>query len=74
MATRGGAAWCGGWLWKEVGGGASKRSPRPEPAPNKGLELTASSLRFAAASGSSSGLALCGEIFPATYSISTDGG
>jgi hypothetical protein len=29
----------------------------PEPAPNIGLELTAYSLRYAAASGSSSGLA-----------------
>jgi hypothetical protein len=32
-------------------GRVSKRSPVPEPAPNKGLELTAGSVRCAPASG-----------------------
>ncbi len=37
------------------GGGTSRRTPVPQPAPNKGLQLTASSLRscLAPASGSS---------------------
>ena len=57
MNTRGVAAWSGGWSWTEVGGGASKRSPVPESAPNKGLEQTPYSLRYAAAAGRCSGLA-----------------
>jgi len=47
-------AWSGGRAWGEAGG-TSRRTPVPQPAPNKGLQLTASSLRscLAPASGSS---------------------
>jgi hypothetical protein len=40
--------------------------------PNKGLELTAYSLRFAPASGSSSGLALAGKDLPWFHDLNVE--
>jgi hypothetical protein len=42
--SRGVVACSGGWSWGEAGG-ASRRSPVPEPAPNKALQPTPASLR-----------------------------